>query len=57
MNKNPIFGVVPPDNFLYTPILGMFAITGLPTAGWLFSKAISAANAAAERMDNVDKGL
>jgi hypothetical protein len=31
--KNPIFGVLPPDNFLYTPILGLFALTGLPTAG------------------------
>lgn len=55
--KNPIFGVLPPDNILYTPILGIFAITGLPTAGWLFFKAISAANAEADRMDNIDKGM
>lgn len=35
---NAIFGVIQPDNFLYTPILGFFAITGLPTAGFLFFK-------------------
>lgn len=32
-NKNPIFGVVGPDSMFYTPILGFFAVTGLPTAG------------------------
>ena len=33
VNKNPIFGVLPPSNPLYAPILGLFALTGLPTAG------------------------
>lgn len=55
-NKNPIFGVIGPDSPVYTPILGLFALTGLPTAGFLFFKAIKSANAAADRMDNVDKG-
>jgi hypothetical protein len=31
-NKNPVFGVIQPDNPLWAPILGFFAITGLPTA-------------------------
>ena len=31
-NKKPIFGVIFPDDALYTPILGFFAVTGLPTA-------------------------
>ena len=53
-NKNPIFGVVQPDSPLYTPILAVFALTGLPTAGFLFYKAISSANAAADRMDQAD---
>ena len=32
-NKNPIFGLVQPGNPLYTPILGFFALTGLPLSG------------------------
>ena len=53
-NKNPIFDVIYPDSPLYAPILGVFALTGLPTAGYLFIKAVSAANAEAERMDELD---
>ena len=37
-NRNPIFGVVKPDSFLWAPILLFFAITGFPSAGapfWL----------------------
>ncbi len=34
-NKNAIFGVVQPDNFLWAPILGLFALTGIPTSGML----------------------
>jgi hypothetical protein len=32
-DKNAIFGVVQPDSPLWLPIIGLFAITGLPTAG------------------------
>ena len=53
-NQNPIFGVVGPDSPLYGPILGLFAVTGIPTAGVLFFKGVSAANAEAERMDAMD---
>jgi len=38
VNRNPIFGVLPPENPLWLPILGLFAVTGLPSAGgraWL----------------------
>lgn len=52
--KNPIFGVIEPDSILYTPILGLFAFTGIPTAGVLFFKGVAAANAEAERMDAQD---
>ena len=52
--QNPIFGVIEPDSALYTPILGLFAVTGIPTAGVLFFKGVSAANAEAERMDAQD---
>ena len=52
--QNPIFGVIEPDSPLYTPILGVFAVTGIPTAGVLFFKGVSAANAEAERMDAQD---
>eukprot|EP00892_Ulva_mutabilis_P011104 jgi/Ulvmu1/8366/UM042_0072.1 len=53
-NKNSIFGVVEPSSPLYLPILGVFAVTGLPTAGWLFLKAVTVANQEAERMDKAD---
>jgi hypothetical protein len=49
-----VFDVIQPDSPLYTPILGFFAITGLPTAGYLFYKAVQSANKAAERMDKLD---
>ncbi len=52
--QNPIFGVIEPDSALYTPILGLFAVTGIPTAGILFFKGVAAANAEAERMDAQD---
>ena len=32
-NRNPLFGAVKPDNFLWAPILLFFAITGFPSAG------------------------
>jgi hypothetical protein len=53
--QNPIFGVVPPSSPFYAPILAFFAITGLPTAGYLFWRAIKSANAASDRMDSVDR--
>lgn len=70
-NKNAIFGVVQPDSFLWAPILGMFALTGIPTSGacrtcsettmppnlltgYLFYKAVSAANKMSEEMDQLD---
>jgi hypothetical protein len=53
-NQHPIFGVIGPGNPLYTPILLFLGVTGFPSAGFLFYKAIQAANKAAERMDKVD---
>ncbi len=53
-NQNPIFGVVGPDSPLYAPVLGLFAVTGIPMAGLLFFKGVTAANAEAERMDAMD---
>ncbi|KAG0593309.1 hypothetical protein M758_1G313600 [Ceratodon purpureus] len=53
-NQNPLFGVVQPDNPLWAPILGVFAITGFPSAGFLFYKAISLANKASEEADRAD---
>lgn len=53
-NKNPIFDTIYPDSPFYTPILGIFSVTGIPTAGYLFFKAVGAANAEAERMDKLD---
>lgn len=33
VDKNPIFGVVPPDSPVWAPILLTMAVTGWPTAG------------------------
>ncbi|CAM6115427.1 unnamed protein product [Calypogeia fissa] len=53
-NKHAVFGVIPPDSPFYAPILGFFAITGLPTAGFLFYKSIQLANKASEEADKED---
>ena len=53
-SKNPIFDIIEADSPLYTPILGFFAVTGLPMSGFLFYKAVASANKAAERMDKLD---
>lgn len=55
-NQNAIFGVLPPDSPLYTPILGTFAVTGLPTSGYLFYLCVKKANADADMMDRIDRG-
>jgi len=53
-NQNPLFGLISPDNFLYYPILGVFILTGVPSAGMLWSKATKAANDEADRQDRLD---
>ncbi len=54
MNRHPLFDVVQPEDPLWAPILGFFAITGLPTSGFLFYKSVQAANKESERMDRLD---
>ena len=46
--------MLPPDSPLWAPVVGLFAVTGLPTAGVLFFKGVQAANEAAERQDRID---
>ncbi|GBF88348.1 hypothetical protein Rsub_01060 [Raphidocelis subcapitata] len=53
-DHNAIFGVIQPDSPLWAPVLGLFGITGLPTAGFLFFKGVQAANEAAETQDRID---
>jgi len=33
INRNPVFGIIQPDSPLWAPILGFFALTGLPVSG------------------------
>lgn len=33
VDKNAVFGVIPPESPLWAPVLGLFAFTGIPTAG------------------------
>lgn len=54
IDRNPVFGVVQPDNPLWAPILLFFAVTGFPTAGYLFIKGVQGFNEDAERQDKLD---
>ncbi|KAF9587232.1 hypothetical protein IFM89_039540 [Coptis chinensis] len=54
INQKPVFGVVNPDNIFYTPLLGFFAITGIPTSAFLWFKSVQAANKAGEEQDRKD---
>eukprot|EP00471_Norrisiella_sphaerica_P006900 CAMPEP_0184484196 /NCGR_PEP_ID=MMETSP0113_2-20130426/5912_1 /TAXON_ID=91329 /ORGANISM="Norrisiella sphaerica, Strain BC52" /LENGTH=115 /DNA_ID=CAMNT_0026865065 /DNA_START=380 /DNA_END=727 /DNA_ORIENTATION=- len=53
-NKNPAFGVISPDSPLWLPLLGSFALTGLPSAGWLFIKGVQGFNDWQEAIDRMD---
>ena len=52
--KAPIFGVIPAENFLYTPLLAIFGFGGVGASVYLFVQGVNAANEAAERMDKID---
>ena len=54
VSQRPAFGVIQPDSPLYVLLLGGMALTGLPNAGYLFWRAVQAANKEAERMDKLD---
>ncbi|GLC40568.1 hypothetical protein PLESTB_000044000 [Pleodorina starrii] len=54
VDRNAIFGVLPPENPLWAPILLFFAVTGFPTAGFLFVKGVNGFNEDAERQDKLD---
>ncbi|VAH20522.1 unnamed protein product [Triticum turgidum subsp. durum] len=53
-NGRAVFGVVGTDSPLYAPILGFFAVTGIPTSGYLWYKAVQTANKDAEEQDRRD---
>ncbi|KAM0864231.1 hypothetical protein ACQ4PT_044038 [Festuca glaucescens] len=53
-NGRPVFGVVGTDSPLYAPLLGFFAVTGIPTSGYLWYKAVQTANKDAEEQDRRD---
>ncbi|GAB5363551.1 hypothetical protein AAMO2058_000893200 [Amorphochlora amoebiformis] len=52
--KNPVFGVIPPESPLWLPILAFFAITGIPSAIWLFTKGVQGFNSWQEAIDRMD---
>ncbi|XP_071703605.1 uncharacterized protein [Rutidosis leptorrhynchoides] len=54
VNQKPVFGVLNSDSIFYAPVLGFFAITGLPTAGYLWYKSVQVANKEAEEQDRRD---
>ncbi|GAB2279050.1 hypothetical protein Dimus_013711 [Dionaea muscipula] len=54
VNQKPVFGVVNSDSILYGPLLGFFAITGIPTSAFLWFKAVQIANKEAEDQDRRD---
>uniref|UniRef100_A0A7S3VM01 Uncharacterized protein n=1 Tax=Dunaliella tertiolecta TaxID=3047 RepID=A0A7S3VM01_DUNTE len=54
VDKNPIFGLVQPDNPLWAPILLFMAITGFPTAAYLFKLGVDGFNEFSEAQDRMD---
>ncbi|KAJ4912244.1 hypothetical protein Rs2_06865 [Raphanus sativus] len=53
-SKNPVFGVLESDSIFYTPVLGFFAFTGIPTSVFLWFKSVEAANKEAAEQDKRD---
>ncbi|CAA7019314.1 unnamed protein product [Microthlaspi erraticum] len=53
-SKNPVFGVLESDSIFYTPVLGFFALTGIPTSIFLWFKSVEAANKEAAEQDKRD---
>ncbi|XP_010426723.1 PREDICTED: uncharacterized protein LOC104711697 [Camelina sativa] len=53
-SKNPVFGVLDSDSIFYTPVLGFFALTGIPTSVYLWFKSVEAANKEAKEQDKRD---
>ncbi|CAH8308734.1 unnamed protein product [Eruca vesicaria subsp. sativa] len=53
-SKNPVFGVLDSDSIFYTPVLGFFAFTGIPTSIFLWLKSVEAANKEAAEQDKRD---
>lgn len=54
VNQKPVFGVINSDSVIYTPLLGFFAFTGIPTSAFLWFKSVEAANKEAEEQDRRD---
>ncbi|VFQ74920.1 unnamed protein product [Cuscuta campestris] len=54
VSKNPVFGIVRSDSVFYTPLLGFFAVTGIPTSAYLWFKSVQVANKEAEEQDKKD---
>ncbi|KAI4325720.1 hypothetical protein MLD38_031094 [Melastoma candidum] len=54
VNQRPVFGVLGSDSVFYAPLLGFFAISGIPTSAFLWFKAVQVANKEAEEQDRRD---
>ncbi|XP_022926368.1 uncharacterized protein LOC111433537 [Cucurbita moschata] len=54
VNQKPVFGIINSDSIFYAPLLGFFAFTGIPTAGFLWFKSVEVANKEAEDQDRRD---
>ncbi|XP_021752876.1 uncharacterized protein LOC110718353 [Chenopodium quinoa] len=54
VNQKPVFGLLSSDSVFYAPVLGFFAITGIPTSAFLWFKSVQVANKEAEEQDKRD---
>ncbi|KAI4330440.1 hypothetical protein MLD38_028730 [Melastoma candidum] len=54
VNQRPVFGVLGSDSVFYAPLLGFFAISGIPTSAFLWFKSVQVANKEAEEQDRRD---
>ncbi|KAK9812005.1 hypothetical protein WJX73_007980 [Symbiochloris irregularis] len=53
-NKNAIFGILPPDNPGYIPVILLFVIGGIGWTGFFFKRAVDGFNKDAAQQDSLD---
>ncbi|CAH9128709.1 unnamed protein product [Cuscuta epithymum] len=54
VNQKPVFGLLNSDSVFYTPLLGFFAFSGIPTSAYLWFKSVEVANKESDELDKRD---
>mmetsp|Transcript_18932 Transcript_18932/g.56412 ORF Transcript_18932/g.56412 Transcript_18932/m.56412 type:complete len:178 (+) Transcript_18932:75-608(+) len=53
-DRNAFFGLIQPDSPLWAPVLITLAVTGFPSAGYMFYRGVTKFNEDMERQDRMD---